>query len=932
MSYGDATTEQGPREALLETEGMTSHPVEVLAQEFTERCRRGEGPSIEDYATKYPALADEIRDVFSAVLVLEGLKPGQSDTASHLGEDSASDGESLVQLGDYRIVREIGRGGMGVVYEAVQQSLGRRVALKVLPSGPWRNEKRRQRFQREAQAAAKLHHTNIVPVFGVGEQGGVNYYVMQYIEGVGLDRRLEELAEHGCPDRETTLLPREPGDGAPADSPAPAADHPSQESRSRSPYWHEVADVGRQAAQALAYAHQQGTLHRDVKPANLLLTSDGTVWITDFGLAKNGDAEDLTRSGDVLGTLRYMSPEQFRGEADLRSDVYSLGLTLYELVALRPAFDAEERSQLIRQVMGEEPPRPRRLDPRIPADLETIVLKAISREPGRRYQTADDLAEDLQSFAEGRPIKARRVSGVGRLWLWSRRNPTVAALVALAAGLLVTTAAVGWAGYVHTKEALAGESRQLRKTEAEQTRAERNLKLAMEAFDQVFDRIAPPGGAASLPATEDAEPEFQPVVSARDARVLEDLVRFYEQFATENQDNAHLQLETAKANHKLGQLQNHLGRFEKAQAALQSALKFYERLSQGAREADLIKVARATALNDLAHSLQMTGHHEEAREAGLRALQILGTAVAVPGTSAKARFAAAKTHQNLCIASFFSRRRQDAVAHGQKAHALLKGLIEGDPQNPAYRLALAVSHRNQSFGSRRHGGPGNRTESLEEAVLILEKLIEEYPAHTDCRFEFVRTVVPVGLRGGPHRAREELSETWKERLRQAHTYATELTRESPGVPAFEFALAEAGQGLAGVLQAEGRPDEAAPHHVQAVEALSRLAEESPSVMMYRMSVTRAFMSYAGFLREQNRLAEACAIVERGIEQTKRLPQRDGRPMVNPMLLRQYQSLAEIYTEMGETEKAAAISQEATKLREQFRPAGFSGRFPFDRKR
>ncbi len=172
-----------------------------------------------------------------------------------------------------------------------------------------------------------------------------------------------------------------------------------------------MAQVGLQAADALDYAHQQGVLHRDVKPSNLLLDCRGTVWVTDFGLASLCDEQDVTRTGDLVGTLRYMAPERFSGAADARSDVYSLGLTLYELLTLRPAFESQQRPQLIRQVLQEEPVRPRAIDARVPRDLEAIVLKAAAREASHRYASAHELADDLRRFIDNRPIRARRQLG-----------------------------------------------------------------------------------------------------------------------------------------------------------------------------------------------------------------------------------------------------------------------------------------------------------------------------------------------------------------------------------------------------------------------------------------------------------------------------------------------------------------------------------------
>jgi WD40 repeat protein/tetratricopeptide (TPR) repeat protein len=211
----------------------------------------------------------------------------------------------------------------------------------------------------------------------------------------------------------------------------PGQSETSSLSESSNQYWQSVARVGMQVADALAHAASQGVLHRDIKPSNLLLDDTGNVWVTDFGLAKAAsDSDDLTHTGDVVGTMRYMAPERFNGQGDLRSDVYSLGLTLYELLALRPAFDEADRNKLIKQVMHDEPVRPRKLNPSVPRDLETVVLKAIARDPAHRYQTPAEMAEDLKRFVEDRPVRARRVSETEKLWRWCRRNPLPASLLA----------------------------------------------------------------------------------------------------------------------------------------------------------------------------------------------------------------------------------------------------------------------------------------------------------------------------------------------------------------------------------------------------------------------------------------------------------------------------------------------------------------------
>jgi serine/threonine protein kinase/WD40 repeat protein len=507
----------------------------LLAEEFADRYRRGEHPSLTEYTQKYPELAAEIRDLFPAMVVMEEFGSVATPASEPLARRATADGKAPEQLGEYRILREVARGGMGIVYEAVQESLGRHVALKVLPYQNQMNATHLERFRREARAAARLHHTNIVPVFGVGEQDGIHYYAMQFIQGQGLDQVLEELkglrqrkngchgvaatpatrAENrnvsaavvaealrtGCFSRNAAAGPPE-GEAAaarpssslvvaPAAADSSTAVHlpgqadPSTLSESGRGYWQSVARIGVQVAEALQYAHGQGILHRDIKPSNLLLDTHGTVWVTDFGLAKVADGDNLTQTGDIVGTLRYMAPERFNGQADPRSDLYGLGVTLYELLTLRPAFAEADRNRLLGRVVHEEPPRPRRLNPEVPRDLETIVLKAIAKEPKQRYASAAELAEDLRRFLADRPVKARRASPVERLWRWARRNPALATALGVVAILLLTVAVVAsWDAWrLHGEQ--EATRRQLYGALVAQARASRRSRGLGQRFDSL---------------------------------------------------------------------------------------------------------------------------------------------------------------------------------------------------------------------------------------------------------------------------------------------------------------------------------------------------------------------------------------------------------------------------------------------------------------
>jgi WD40 repeat protein/serine/threonine protein kinase len=474
--------------------------VEALAEEFLERQRQGERPTVAEYLERYPHLAEEIRAFFPALELLEQFKPRSGDQTGDpaAARVMAAPGAPLEQLGDYRIVREIGRGGMGVVYEAEQVSLGRRVALKVLLGHAAQDARLLARFRRESRAAAQLHHTNIVPVFEVGQHGGLSYYAMQFIRGQALDEVLRELQRLRAGSASAEPLARSlwtgqyeatggtggapdpdmepPRPVAPSVAALPDRSELSSVASNYRRYCRNVARLGLQAAEALAYAHGRGILHRDIKPANLLLDTAGVLWVSDFGLVKTQDPA-LTETGDLVGTLRYMAPERFKGECDARADVYALGLTLYELLALRPAFEGKDRLHLVEQIGRQEPARLRALDPRIPRDLETLIMKAIEKDPRRRYPSAEALAADLRRFLADEPVRARRVGPLERLGRWGRRNPLVAGLSAAVA----LVAALGFAGVFDQMQVAQANERQ---AQTHAVKAERKEQEAKDERDE----------------------------------------------------------------------------------------------------------------------------------------------------------------------------------------------------------------------------------------------------------------------------------------------------------------------------------------------------------------------------------------------------------------------------------------------------------------
>lgn len=428
--------------------------VSEIADEFMRRVGAGEHPLVAEYTARHPQIARILQQVLPALQAL------RQAPMPHAPLETGC-------LGDFRLLAELGRGGMGIVYEALQISLGRRVALKVLPFAATLDPRQLQRFKNEAQAAANLHHAHIVPVFGVGCERGVHYYAMQLIDGKPLSALIGELwqcSPHAP--REVGGLNSQDAASVSHDAQRPHAEREDnttarastqirshltkEDSLEDKAFFRNVARLGIQAAGALEHAHQQGVVHRDIKPANLLIDVRGNLWITDFGLAHVRSDANLTMTGDLVGTLRYMSPEQAlgqRGTIDQRTDLYSLGATLYELLTLEPAFRGRDRQELLQQIAETEPPAPRTLNPALPVDLETIVVKAMAKTPADRYACAQDMADDLQRFLEDKPIHARRPTLGQRLGKWARRNRSVVragagTLLLAVVGLAASTALV----------------------------------------------------------------------------------------------------------------------------------------------------------------------------------------------------------------------------------------------------------------------------------------------------------------------------------------------------------------------------------------------------------------------------------------------------------------------------------------------------------
>ena len=420
-----------------------------LAERLVDAAERlGEGVTaiLERIESEDPSKAERLKNLLPSIEAMTQLALGRSAQCLDV-----LDPPVIQALGDFRILRMIGIGGMATVYEAIQISLNRRVALKILPTLSARDPLKLKRFQIEAQAAACLHHPHIVPLYLVESSQGVHYYAMRLIEGrtvaddIAWARRQARTASTAAgvePSQADQASPVGLGSTLGDAGPFLLGGDPSTSFR-------HAADLAQQAAHALHYAHQQGILHRDVKPSNLLLDHAGWLYVADFGLARIDGQADLTQSGALLGTPRYMSPEQAsptRSMLDQRTDVYSLGAVLYEMITLRPLFDGDDRQRILGMIAEEDPTPPRRLNPAIPRDLETITVKATAKDPADRYSTAQEMADDLDRFLNNQPIHARVSSLLDRASRWTRRH-RAAARASLMTGLMLVVAlgiAAGW--------------------------------------------------------------------------------------------------------------------------------------------------------------------------------------------------------------------------------------------------------------------------------------------------------------------------------------------------------------------------------------------------------------------------------------------------------------------------------------------------------
>ncbi len=670
--------------------------VAMLADEYLESFRRGEAPTVEAFAASHSECREELLELLPTMIEMEGV----SRTATRTARDVAASYPE--ELGGYRLLERLGHGGMGTVFRAEHVALKREVAIKILfPS--WSADARHcEAFEKESRVIAALHHTNIVEVFGAGHEGCFRYYVMSLVKGRGV---------------------------------SPAA---IREAFPGMPFHQAVAKVGSQAARALAYAHSQGVLHRDVKPGNLLLDAEGTLYVGDFGLAtvlnRGEDAPLVTQSHD--GTLRYMAPERLsRGENSFAGDQYSLGLTLYELVSGRPAFREVDPGNLIHRICSEPlPPLAGE------GELGAIINKSISFDPSDRYADMAAMAADLQRFLNGEPVKARPASLLRRYRMWMHRRPAVALWSHLAVGMVVLLfVSITW-GYANENE--------------QRHRAEQNAQIADAALERIFNSML----------STDIEGEVSLQVTRADARLLQDLMPYYEQIASQAEgggaDMGAACYTLAAIAHRTGDVDTARLYFRRALETLPPDTAEYARAVNGLALCLWEDRKTRDEARNLLH--QLVSREQKKADFDVRVEQVRALLMLADPYRGNGRYRRNRSTQE------WQEMQERRKGYMTQAVELVRGLVDEKPEHEPSRLFQLMLLEQLP--------PGEWRERLaphgEKFATLLEDLLRRHPTSRAYRRAFVQHRLH-------SRGKVQLSAAEMEATSRAVEYAQGLLAESP---------------------------------------------------------------------------------------------------------------------------------------------------------
>lgn len=756
------------------------------------RCRRsaGESPAPDEYADRFPGFsealtAEDAGETVPAHASASIEEHSVDDTATvHAEEetliraDEAGSGSAVAVdtsrrlLGDYELIEEIARGGMGVVVKARHVKLHRTVALKMILAGQLANEEDIRRFYVEAEAAARLDHPNIVPIYEVGEIDGQHFFSMRLVEGSSLAGRIAA----------GPLSPRD------------------------------AARTMRSVAAAVQYAHERGVIHRDLKPANVLLDRDGEPMVTDFGLAKPIESDQgLTASGQILGTPGYMAPEQALGkthELGPACDIYALGAVLYALLTGRPPFQSASVLETLRHVVEREPVPPRQLNPSVPRDLETICLKCLSKEPGHRYPTAQALRDDLDLYLSDCPVTARPVGVPTRFWRWCRRNPIVASLsAAVVISLVVGTA-------VSTSLAITA-SRRAAEAEANFIEARRNFERAWEVVDRYLTRVSE--------NTLLNQPGMQPLQH----ELLQEALDYYRRFAKEHGDDPQLREELAGANFRVGLIAEVVNPdLRAALPSFERALEIQDSLQESNPDDRDIQDQIGDTLTALSRVRFRLGELDQSLADARRALDVRRR-LAVSGDPETQR-ELANSDMNLALLY----RAQGDLSASHQAHLEAQSIRQGvlrKHDDPAVRRDLAMGFYNLANLSLDLNDNAQALDHLQSAIDGFLAVLRDEPDDLDNDY---RLGVCYRLQGELHYAAEDSGRA-VESFALARDRLRNLADRNPEVSEYRSQLADLNMNL-GQLEDELNDVPAARQSLgDALRLFTELNRETPSPLFRR---------------------------------------------------------------------------------------------------
>ena len=893
--------------------------LDSIAESFSAAIRSGNAPEIDQYVNQYPEAGNQLRNLLTSIAMIEGLKPGATSESDNQNAERLA----IEHLDEYKIVREIGRGGMGIVCEAIHQSLGRRVAIKILASGLLGDSKHLARFRREARAAAKLRHSNIVPVFGVGQSDNHHYYVMDYIDGISLRQLIGSIREDATPEMHTVDLAdtttddtgriHSSAEGALCHGESKPNDVVSVASRTGTDCrW--AAGIGATLCDALEYAHSQGVLHRDIKPANALIDRKGVVWIADFGLAKLTEQPAMTATGDIVGTPQYMAPESFEGRFDVRSEIYAVGLMLYELLTLQPAIDGKSPGDVIRKATAGHFIRPRLLRTDLPRDLETIVLKCLSHDPSLRYQTAGQVRDDLRRFLADRPIAARRTGVIGRAVRWTRRDPLVASLTFATFGLLLALAVVSAIGFVRTSNALADASRAQRTAESllidktaaleaaenQRQRAEGNLQVALAAFDAIMQNITDRGIKTDEDSWGEITESVSPNVTPDDALLLQSLLGFFDQLGDNNSED--MLPESALAARRAGEIYQRLGQLKNADRAYGESLQRYRVLDKrNPGDVELV-IAQAEIQNEIAVIAGLRGQLGRADQMSHQTLSLLTGSSETLETD-HGNFLLARAHRLFAsmraragmdgwnvrlpfrapqrprrtVALFLKNRIEQELSATEEAIRILGELGKQHPENLSYQVELARAYRDQAKVAALVRRKREAETAIRKSIELFENLLRDNRDSDAIRYELAVTLSSTAAFGTNMTVRA---------MRAAELSKT-LLADTPDQPRYQALRAHTLTSLARFQQRAGNSNRAADSLDEAIRIYDSLASKAPEMSLYVARRAQVLDVKSELQHRNGETAEAIETLEREI---RRLEMHDRRSNPSRAVRIQLQSM------------------------------------------